>query len=38
MNILLSESQLESAFDKLMRKHEKPVSDVWDLRDVGNIY
>ena len=37
MKIILTESQLESAFDKLMRKHEKPVSNVWDLRDVGEF-
>jgi len=37
MNILLKESQLVSAFDKLMKKHEKPVTNVWDLSDVSEF-
>ena len=37
MNILLTESQMESAFDKLMRKHEKPFTNVWDLKDIGEF-
>lgn len=37
MNILLKESQIESAFDKLMKKHEKPFTNVWDLKDIGEF-
>jgi hypothetical protein len=37
MEILIEQSQLVSAFDKLMKKHEKPVTNVWDLSDVGEF-
>ena len=37
MEILIEQSQLVSAFDKLMKKHEKPVTNVWDLSDVGEL-
>jgi hypothetical protein len=37
MNILLKESQIESAFGKLMKKHENPTTNMWDLKDVGEF-
>ena len=38
MKILLKESQLESAFDKLMKKHENPVIEDFDLSYWGEFY
>jgi len=35
MKILLKESQLDSAFDKLMKKHENPVIEDFDLSYLG---
>ena len=35
MKILLKESQLESAFDKLMKKHENPIIKDFDLSYLG---